>query len=54
MRVMLTDKHGSTGSNLRPVTFEELDDCDVVEVEHGRKVLNLLELKDLKQSFTVV
>lgn len=36
-----TYKHGGSCSNLRPVALEELDDWDVVEVQHAWKILDL-------------
>ena len=40
-----TYKHGSSRSDLRPVALEELDDWDVVEVQHACKVLDLQTTK---------
>lgn len=37
----LTDEHSSTRSNLCPIALEKLNDCDVVEIKHSWKVLNL-------------
>lgn len=48
-----TDKHGSSSSNLSPVALEELDDRDVVEVQHARKVLNLQNTKHAQNMKTM-
>lgn len=39
----LTYEHSSTCSNLCPIALEKLNDCDMVEIKHSWKVLNLWE-----------